>query len=104
MGYDNNYVINGGGKGLAFAARVREPVSGRILELFTTEPGVQFYTANYLDGSLIGKQGEAYKMHSGFCLETQHYPDSVNQPVPFPVILRPGQIYRQTTVHKFSVK
>ena len=104
VGYDNNYIINGGGKGLAFAARVREPVSGRILELFTTEPGVQFYTANYLDGSLVGKRGEVYKQHSGFCLETQHYPDAVNKPGFPSVILRPGQVYRQTTVHKFSAK
>jgi aldose 1-epimerase len=104
VGYDNNFVINGGGNGLAFTARVCEPVSGRIMELFTTEPGVQFYTANYLDGSLVGKRGEVYRQHSGFCLETQHYPDAVNKPAFPSVILRPGRIYRQTTVHKFSAK
>ena len=104
VGYDNNFLINGGGQGLAFAARVREPASGRVMELFTTEPGVQFYTANYLDGSLVGKRGEVYKQHSGFCLETQHYPDAVNKPGFPSVILRPGQVYRQTTVHKFSAK
>jgi aldose 1-epimerase len=104
VGYDNNYIINGGGRGLAFAARVREPVSGRVMEVFTTEPGVQFYTANYLDGSLVGKQGQVYRQHSGFCLETQHFPNSVNQPEFPSVILRPGQVYRQTTVYKFSAK
>jgi aldose 1-epimerase len=104
VGYDNNYVINGGGKSLTFAARVREPGSGRIMELFTTEPGVQLYTANYFDGSLVGKQNRTYHPHAGFCLETQHYPDSVNKPAFPSVILRPGQIYRQTTVHRFSAQ
>jgi len=104
VGYDNNYVINGGGKGLAFAARVREPGSGRVMELFTTEPGVQLYTANYFDGSLVGKQNQTYLPHAGFCLETQHYPDSVNKSSFPSVILQPGQVYRQTTVHKFSAQ
>ena len=104
IGYDNNFVLNGGGKSLAFAARVLEPVSGRVMELFTTEPGVQLYTANYLDGSLTGKGGAVYRRHAAFCLETQHYPDSVNQPKFPSVILRPGQTYRQTTVHKFTTK
>lgn len=104
VGYDHNFVINHGGKDLTLAARVFEPKSGRVLELLTTEPGVQLYTANYLDGSLTGKRGIVYRRHAAFCLETQHYPDSVNQ-VKFPsVILRPGQTYRQTTMHKFAVK
>lgn len=103
VGYDHNFVLNGGGKGLEFAARLFEPKSGRVMEVFTTQPGVQLYTANYLDGSLIGKRGQPYHRHSGLCLETQHFPDSVNHPNFPSVILRPGQTYRQTTVHKFSV-
>ncbi len=102
LGYDHNFVLNGGGKSLAVAARVFEPKSGRVLELFTTEPGVQLYTANYLDGSLTGKRGQVYRQHSGLCLETQHFPDSVNHPEFPSIILRPGHTYRQTTVHKFS--
>jgi len=87
---------------LALAARVREPQSGRVMEVHTTQPGVQFYTANYLDGSLTGKRGSVYPRHSAFCLETQHFPDSVNH-ANFPsVILRPGHTYRHTTLHKFS--
>ena len=104
VGYDNNFVVNGGGKDLTFAARVYEPTTGRQMQLFTTEPGFQLYTANYLDGSLVGKRGVVYRQHAGFCLETQHYPDSVNKPQFPSVILRPGQTYRQTTVHQFGVK
>jgi aldose 1-epimerase len=100
-GYDHNFVLNGGGKGLALAARVCEPESGRMMEVHTTEPGVQLYTANFLDGSLTGKGGVVYRQHAAFCLETQHFPDAVNQPGFPSVILRPGQIYRQTTVFKF---
>jgi aldose 1-epimerase len=100
-GYDHNYVLNGGGKGLALAARVCEPESGRVMEVHTTEPGVQLYTANFLDGSLTGKGGIVYRQHAAFCLETQHFPDAVNQPRFPSVILRPGQIYRQTTDFKF---
>ncbi len=103
-GYDTNYVLNGGGQGLALAARVYEPRSGRLLELHTTQPGVQLYTANYLDGSLTGKGGTVYRRHTAFCLETQHFPDSVNHPSFPSTILRPGQIYRQTTVHKFTTQ
>jgi aldose 1-epimerase len=103
-GYDSNYVINGGGSSLALAARVREPQSGRVMEVHTTQPGVQLYTANYLDGSLTGKRGVVYQRHSAFCLETQHFPDSVNH-ADFPsVILRPGNTYHHTTLHKFSVQ
>ena len=104
VGYDHNYVLNGGGKGLALAARVYEPRSGRVMEVHTTQPGVQLYTANFLDGSLTGKRGVVYRQHTGFCLETQHFPDSVNQPKFPSVILRPGQTYRHTTVHKFSTQ
>ena len=102
VGYDTSYVLNGGGKGLALAARVYEPETGRVMEVHTTEPSVQFYTSNFLDGSLTGKRGIVYRQHAALCLETQHLPDSVNQPQFPSIILRPGQSYRQTTVHKFS--
>jgi aldose 1-epimerase len=101
-GYDHNFVLNSGGKSLALAARVYEPTSGRVLEVHTTEPGIQLYTANYLDGSLTGKGGVVYARQHAFCLETQHFPDSVNQSNFPSIILRPGQTYRQTTVHKFA--
>jgi aldose 1-epimerase len=103
-GYDSNYVINAGGNSLALAARVREPQGGRVMEVHTTQPGVQLYTANYLDGSLTGKRSRIYQRHSAFCLETQHFPDSVNH-ANFPsIILRPGHSYRHTTLHKFSAQ
>jgi|SRR5208282_4740302 len=100
-GYDHNFVLNGGGKNPAFAARVHEPESGRVMEMWTTEPGAQFYTGNFLDG-IAGKNGARYRRHSAFCLEPQHFPDSVNQPQFPSIILRPGQTYRQTTLYKFS--
>jgi aldose 1-epimerase len=103
-GYDHNYVLRTEGKQLALAARVVEPKTGRVMEMYTTEPGVQFYTGNFLDGSLKGKGGVAYQKHHGFCLEAQHFPDSVNHPNFPSVILRPGQTYTQTTVYKFSAK
>jgi aldose 1-epimerase len=102
VGYDHNFVLNGGGKSLALAARVFEPKTGRVMEVWTTEPGVQLYTSNFFDGSLIGKRGIVYRPHTAFCLETQHFPDSVNHPNFPSTILRPGQTYRQTTVHKFT--
>jgi aldose 1-epimerase len=103
-GYDHNFVLRGGGKQPALAARVREPKTGRVLEMFTTEPGVQFYTGNFLDGTVKGKGGVVYRKHAGFCLEAQHYPDSVNHP-DFPsTILKPGQTYTQTTVYQFSAR
>lgn len=102
VGYDHNYVLRSGGKALGLAARVFEPTTGRVLEISTTEPGVQVYTSNYLDGSLTGKRGIVYRQHSGFCLETQHFPDSVNQTAFPSTILRPGETYRQTTIHKFG--
>lgn len=103
-GYDHNFVINRAGKGLALAARVFEPKTGRVMEVFTTEPGIQLYTGNFLDGSLKGKYGAVYYQHTGFCLETQHFPDAVNKPTFPSIILRPGQTYHQTTVYKFSVR
>jgi aldose 1-epimerase len=105
-GYDHNFVINrkSNDNGLVLAARVYEPTSGRVLEVSTTEPGVQFYSGNFLDGSVTGKQGHVYKRRYGFCLETQHYPDSPNHP-DFPTtILKPGETFRSQTVFKFSAK
>jgi aldose 1-epimerase len=103
-GYDHNYVLNGEGKELTLAARVREPKSGRVMEMYTTEPGVQFYTGNFLDGKQTGKGGVVYKKHGGFCLEAQHFPDSVHHDNFPSMILKPGKTYRQTTVYKFSAK
>jgi aldose 1-epimerase len=101
-GYDHNFALRGGGKTLALGARVREPHTGRVMEMETTEPGVQFYTGNFLDGKLKGKGGVAFGKHAGFCLEAQHYPDSVNH-ANFPsVILEPGKTYRQTTLYRFT--
>jgi aldose 1-epimerase len=102
-GYDHNYVLNRKGDDLQLAARVVEPASGRVLEVATTEPGIQLYTANFLDGTIRGKGGVAYGRHSAFCLETQHYPDTPNQP-DFPsTLLRPGSTYSSRTVFKFDV-
>ncbi len=103
-GYDHNYVLNDGGKSLALAAQVYEPKSGRVMEVYTTEPGVQFYTANNLDGTITGVGGVVYPRHGGFCLETQHFPDSINQPNFPSVVLRPGDTFKSTTVFKFSAK
>lgn len=104
-GYDHNFVIDRSEEdSLVLAARVTEPTSGRVMEVLTTEPGVQFYTGNFLDGSLTGKDGALYETRTGFCLETQHFPDSPNQPS-FPnTILRPGEEYRSTTVFRFGVE
>jgi aldose 1-epimerase len=103
-GYDHNYVLNSGGGTLALAVKVYEPTSGRVMEVYTDQPGVQFYTGNFLDGSITGKAGKVYKKHYGFCLETQHFPDSPNKP-DFPsVLLHPGQKYQTQTVYKFHAK
>jgi aldose 1-epimerase len=103
-GYDHNFVLDGGRKGLALAARLYEPETGRVMEVLTTEVGLQLYTANHLDGSLIGKGGIAYPRYGGVCFETEHFPDSINQPQFPSAILRPDQIYRQTTVFKFTTR
>ena len=103
-GYDHNFVLNRKGPGMVLAARVTEPTSGRVLEVSTTQPGVQFYSGNFLDGSITGKQGHVYKRRYGFCLETQHYPDSPNHPNFPSTILKPGQTFHQKTVFKFSAK
>ena len=106
QGYDHNFVLSKSrnAKTPTLAARVSEPTTGRILEMYTTEPGVQFYTGNFLDGTVKGKGGTAYAIHTAFCLEAQHYPDSVNHPQFPTTILKPGQTYRQTTIYKFSAK
>ncbi|MEM6319951.1 MAG: aldose epimerase family protein [Bacteroidota bacterium] len=101
-GYDHNFVLNGE-KGLKKAAKVVEPETGRTLEVWTTEPGVQFYTANWLDGSLTGHTGIRYDQRCAFCLETQHFPDSPNQP-DFPsTVLLPEEAFDSTTIYKFGV-
>lgn len=101
-GYDHTYVLENS-LGFRRAAYAWDPDSGRALEVVTSEPGVQFYTGNFLDGSQRGKGGVAYQKHAGFCLETQHFPDSVNQPSFPSAILRPGERYQQSTVFKFGV-
>jgi aldose 1-epimerase len=101
-GYDHNWVLNG--SGLRLAARVEEPATGRILEVLTNQPGLQFYTGNFLDGTAHGKGGKVYARRSGLCLETQHFPDSPNQPKFPTTTLQPGVQFRSTTVFKFSSK
>ncbi len=103
-GYDFNYIINKPEGELAFAASAYEPSSGRYMEVFTTEPGVQLYTGNYLDGTEIGKKGKPYTKRTGFCLETQHFPDSPNKPEFPSTLLKPGETLHSTTIYKFSVK
>jgi aldose 1-epimerase len=103
-GYDHNWVLNSKMMGLTLAARVYEPTSGRVMEVSTTQPGVQFYTGNFLDGTVTGKQGYVYKRRYGLCLETQHFPDSPNHP-DFPTTtLKPGETFKSKTVFKFSTK
>jgi len=101
-GYDHNWVLNKSGNALTLAARVQEPTTGRTLEVQTSEPGVQFYTGNFLDGTVKGKAGKVYARRGAFCLETQHFPDSPNHPA-FPTTeLKPGQRYQSTTVYRFG--
>ena len=102
-GYDHNWVLNRKGEGRQLAARVVEPKTGRTMEITTTEPGIQFYSGNFLDGTLTGKAGAVYKHRTGFCLETQHYPDSPNQPKFPSTILKPGTEYKTSTVFTFGV-
>ena len=104
LGYDHCWVLNKEGGELGLAATVYEPTSGRFMEVLTTEPGVQFYSGNFLDGTLTGKGGTVYEKRSGLCLETEHFPDSPNQPQFPSTVLRPGETYRTTTVYKFSTK
>ena len=103
-GYDHNFVIDRKDSDPVLAVRVTEATSGRVLEVYTTEPGVQLYTGNFLDGTITGKGGHVYKQRFGFCLETQHFPDSPNHP-DFPTtILRPGQTYHSRTIYKVSTE
>lgn len=104
-GYDHNWVLDGDGRDAPrLAAEVHEPTTGRTLEVWTQEPGVQFYAGNFLDGTFTGKSGRVYGRRSGFCLETQHFPDSPNQPAFPSVILRRGETYRTTTLFRFGAK
>lgn len=101
-GYDHNWVINKPMGQLGLQARVTEPATGRVLEVLSTSPGLQFYCGNFLDGSLKGKGGWVYQHRNGFCMEPQHYPDSPNQPNFPSVVLKPGQVYRNTIIYRFS--
>jgi aldose 1-epimerase len=103
-GYDNNFVVDGENGKLRLAAKVSDPASGREMEVWTTEPGVQLYTANWLDGKIVGKGGVAYQKYGAICLEAQHYPDSPNHPTFPKTLLRPGETYTQETIYKFSAK
>jgi aldose 1-epimerase len=104
LGYDHNWVLNSSNGSLALAARVHEPTTGRVMEVWTTEPGLQFYSGNFLDGTLTGKDGRVYQHRHGLCLETQHFPDSPNKP-DFPsTILQPGETYNTETVYRFLTK
>ena len=102
-GYDHNFVLNKTGQALTFAARVYEPTGGREMQVYTTEPGIQFYSGNFLAG-VKGKNGKIYAKRNGFCLETQHYPDSPNQPQFPTTTLKPNQKYSQTTIYKFTAR
>ena len=101
-GYDHNWVLDRHGSGLELAARVVEPRSGRVLEVVTDQPGIQFYSGNFLDGTLVGTSGRMYRQGDGFALETQHYPDSPNHPNFPSTVLAPGQRYQTTTIYRFS--
>ena len=103
-GYDHNFILDGGMAALKPAAELYDPASGRLLEISTTEPAIQFYSGNFLDGSIRGKSGARYAKHAGLCLETQHYPDSPNHPEFPSTILRPGDTFRSTTVLKFGIR
>jgi aldose 1-epimerase len=103
-GYDHNWVLNKSSNVLAVASRVYEKTSGRVMEVLTTEPGMQFYSGNFLTGTLVGKEGKKYDRRFGFCLETQHFPDSPNKPQFPSTVLSPGQTYTSTTVYRFSTK
>lgn len=106
-GFDHNFVLNDSPKdnnGLTFAASVKDPVSGRVMEVYTTQPGVQFYCGNFLNGTAVGKSGKAYAYRSGLCFETQHFPDSPNHPAFPTTVLEPGQTYHHITVYKFKAE
>lgn len=104
LGYDHNMVLNTGGDLSKVACRISDPTSGIVLRVYTTEPGIQFYTGNFLDGKVKGKGGIAYPRRGAICVETQHFPDSPNQPNYPSVVLRPGETYSSTCIYKFSVE
>jgi aldose 1-epimerase len=103
-GYDHNFVLDRSGDELSHAASVYEPTTGRVMDVYTTQPGIQFYSGNYLDGSAKGKNGKSYGRRSAFCLETQHFPDSPNKPQFPSTVLKPDQRYSQTTIYRFSTR
>jgi aldose 1-epimerase len=103
-GYDHNFALNRAGSSPSLAARVEEPTSGRVLEIWTTEPGIQFFTGNRFDGSFPGVGGVKYDRHAGFALEPQHFPDAINHPEFPSVVLRPGSTFHSTTIYKFSTR
>jgi aldose 1-epimerase len=103
-GYDHNWVVDKKSGELGLAARLYEPSTGRVMEVLSTEPGVQFYAGNFLDGTITGKGGKVYQLRNGLCLEPQHYPDTPNKPTFPSAVLKPGETYRNTIVYKFSAK
>ncbi len=102
-GYDHNFVLNRSGGGPTLAARISEPQSGRVMEVHTTQPGVQLYTANHIEGQIKGKGGALYHFRGAYCFETQHFPDSPNQPSFPTTVLKPGEKFHETTIFRFSV-
>jgi aldose 1-epimerase len=104
FGYDHNWIINKTDDALDFAASVYDPSSGRLMDVYTTEPGIQFYSGNFLNGSHIGHNNKVHKYRSAFCLETQHFPDSPNHNHFPSCIIRPGEIYKSATIYKFSIR
>jgi len=103
-GYDHNFVINKPAGELGLVAKVQDPASGRAMEVFSTEPGVQFYTGNFLTGQLVGKGSQTYPHRGGLCLELQHFPDSPNKPAFPSTVLRPGEEYKSTIIYHFSAR
>ena len=102
--YDHNFVLDKKDATMSLAARVFEPTSGRVMEVYTTEPGLQFYSGNFLDGTNVGKGEKVYKHRNGFCMETQHFPDSPNKSQFPTTILQPGKKYSTTTIYRFSAR
>ncbi|MCY1520804.1 Aldose 1-epimerase [compost metagenome] len=102
-GYDHNWVLDRSGTGLSLAARLAHEDSGRVMDVHTTEPGVQFYSGNFLDGSLLGSAGASLRQGDGLCLETQHFPDAPNRPAFASTVLRPGEVFASTTEHRFGI-
>ncbi|MFZ6000258.1 MAG: galactose-1-epimerase, partial [Bacteroidota bacterium] len=103
-GYDHNWILNKTGNEMSLAATVFEPNSGRVMEVWTTEPSLQFYAGNFLDGTDKGKGGKPYAFRTAFCLEAQHNPDSPNHPEWPNVVLRPDEVYKQKTIYRFGVR